>query len=158
MYLQCVLGQFGPVAEIKVIVRWPGLSGSISGSQSQLCTYVKHRSYIEAYRSDINQLLTNVETGISRLSADIDITRTWHPMLGTPVDPRTNTGWYLNDVSRMMGEEGDRWRHRIFLPPVTSPMLHESPDHRTMTMGVRSATSSKMAKKTHYYLIRKQCD
>ena len=60
-----------------------------------------------------------------------------HPMLGTPVDPRTNIGRYLNDVSRMMGEEGYRWRHRIFLPPVTSPMLHESPDHRTMTMGGR---------------------
>ena len=78
MYLQCVLGQFGPVAEVKVIVRWPGLSGSISGSPAKV-NYV-HMSNIDHTSKNpgrtINQLLTYVEAGISRLSADIDITRT----------------------------------------------------------------------------------
>ena len=67
MYLQCVLGQFGPVAEVNVIVRWPGLLGSISGSPADV-------NYV--HMSNINHLLTNVERGISRLSADTDITRT----------------------------------------------------------------------------------
>ena len=37
---------------------------------------------------------------------DIDLSRTWPPILGTPVDPEPNIRWYLNDVSRMSG----RWK------------------------------------------------
>ena len=149
MYLQCVLGQFGPVAKVKVIVRWPGLLGSISGSPAKV-NYV-HMSNIDHTSKNpgrtINQLLTYVETGISRLSADIDITRTWHPMLGTPVDPRTDTGRYFNDVSRMMGKEGDRWRHRKIslsdhLPDATWESRPSHDDH-----GCPVFNLSKMAKK-----------
>ena len=62
--------------------------------------------------------------------------------LGTPLDPRPDIARYYNDVLRM----SDRRRNRkilnpIYFCPITLPMLPESPAHRTMTMGVRLATS-----------------
>lgn len=42
---------------------------------------------------------------------DIDLSRTWPPILGTPVDPEPNIRWYLNDQG-WVDDESDRRRHR----------------------------------------------
>ena len=81
------------------------------------------------------------------------LSRTWPPMLGTPVDSRPDIGRYLNDVSKMGGrleksvETSGDFNSELSLSDHL-PMLPESPGHRTMTTGVRPATGPKWPQNT----------